>query len=54
MLTHYPGCNGADEQWASFVRQGRGYTVLWRGKPGHLRTDGPRFRTLLRSIALTP
>jgi hypothetical protein len=54
MLTHYPGCNGADEQWASFVHQGRGYTLRWRGKPGRLRIDGPRFRVLLRSIALTP
>jgi hypothetical protein len=48
------GCRGADEQWASFVHDGRGYTVLWRGRLRHSETDGPLFDALLRSMVLSP
>jgi hypothetical protein len=50
IVSRYLGCNGADEQWATVVHQGRGYTVRWRGKPGRINADGPLFDALLKTL----
>jgi hypothetical protein len=50
MITRYLACHGADEQWASFVHNGRGYMAVWRGKVGRTAADGPLFDAMLRSI----
>jgi hypothetical protein len=53
MVTRYLACNGADEQWASFAHNNRGYTAVWRGKVGRTKADGPRFDALLRSVVFS-
>jgi hypothetical protein len=54
MVTRYPNCHGTDQQWASFVHHGTGYRVLWRGKLGRDKPDGPLFDALLRTVAFLP
>jgi hypothetical protein len=55
-ITSFRNCDGVSRQWASFVHDGSGYSVLWRGRPGlaQVEADTPRFDALLRTIVLSP
>jgi hypothetical protein len=55
-ITTYRNCGGTSQQQASFVHSGRGYSVLWRGKPGRDQTDldGPLFDAILNTVVFSP
>ena len=50
----YRGCGDANRQSASFVRDGRGYGLLWRGKARSPERDYRLFDALLKSISVSP
>jgi hypothetical protein len=54
-ITTFRNCGGTSSQWASFVHRGRGYSALWRGKPGraHVDADAPLFDAMLKTIVLS-
>jgi hypothetical protein len=51
-VTSFRDCEGVSRQWASFVHEGTGYSVLWRGRPGlaAVEADGPLFDALLKTV----
>jgi hypothetical protein len=48
----YPGCGAAHIESASFVHNGRGYQVTWRGKTGWAEHDYARFDALLKTFTV--
>jgi hypothetical protein len=55
-VSAFRNCGGTSQLRASFLHNGRGYSVLWRGKPGRAQTDadGPLFDALLNTLAFSP
>jgi hypothetical protein len=51
MVMRFPACHGSDQQLASFVHDGRGYRVVWRGRLGRDKADAPLFDALLRTVS---
>ena len=50
----YRGCGDANRQSATFIHDGRGYGVLWRGRARPPQRDYPLFDALLKSLTFSP